>query len=97
MKKLVSLIMLALLSQSAWAVEKTVTLSIKNMTCAMCPITVKKSLQKVKGVNNVVVSFKQKTATVTYEDEITSEKALISAPTNVGYPASIKKSNEVKK
>ena len=29
---------------------RTVVLDVQNMTCALCPITVKKSLQQVPGV-----------------------------------------------
>lgn len=69
MKKLFSIIFLSALSLSVWAAEQTVTLDVKNMTCAMCPITIKKLLQKVKGVNEVLVSFKEKTTTVMYSDD----------------------------
>ena len=51
MKKLSALIALAAaLSAPAWAATKTVTLSVPGMTCAACPITVKKALTKVDGV-----------------------------------------------
>ena len=47
MKKLSALIALAAaLSAPAWAATKTVTLSVPGMTCAACPITVKKALTK---------------------------------------------------
>ncbi|EKH5750464.1 cation transporter, partial [Pseudomonas aeruginosa] len=50
MKKLATLIALAAaLSTPAWAATKTVTLSVPGMTCAACPITVKKALTKVDG------------------------------------------------
>ena len=29
---------------------RTVTLDVKNMTCAVCPITVRKALEKAPGV-----------------------------------------------
>ena len=51
MKKLVALLALTVaLSAPAWAATKTVTLSVPSMTCATCPITVKKALTKVEGV-----------------------------------------------
>jgi mercuric ion binding protein len=31
-------------------ISETVTLDVKNMTCSICPITVKKALEKVAGV-----------------------------------------------
>jgi len=47
------------------AAPKTVTLDVKNMTCEVCPITAKKSLEKVAGVSAVKVDFGKKTAIVT--------------------------------
>jgi periplasmic mercuric ion binding protein len=44
-----SIVALMLVS-SAWASPKTVTLNVSGMTCAACPITVKKALEKVPGV-----------------------------------------------
>ena len=41
----------------ALAEQKTVTLDVTGMTCAACPITVKKALTKVDGVSSVEVSL----------------------------------------
>ena len=43
---------------------QTVTLEVKNMTCAVCPITVKKALERVPGVTDAKVDFDKKTASV---------------------------------
>ena len=75
---------------SAFAAEKTVTLAVQNMYCAACPHTVKASLQAVPGVAKVVVSFKEKTAVVTYEDEKSDVTTLTTATTNAGYPSAPK-------
>jgi len=40
----------AVISASALAASRTVTLAVQNMTCAVCPITVKKALEHVSGV-----------------------------------------------
>ena len=73
-----------LASSFAFAAEKTITLAVQHMTCAACPGTVKASLQAVPGVNNVVVSFEDKTAVVTYDDSKaavwTATTSLSSAP-----------------
>jgi len=74
----------------ALASERTVTLAVQNMYCAACPHIVKGSLQAVLGVESVAVSFRQKTATVTYDDAKTNVKALTAATTNAGYPSSPK-------
>ena len=39
---------LLILATPAWAVPKTVTLSVPTMDCPVCPITVKKALTKVR-------------------------------------------------
>ena len=79
-----------LVSSSAFAGEKTVTLAIKNMYCSACPITVKSSLEAVPGVAKAVVSYEDKTAVVTFDDAKTGVPALISATTNAGYPSALK-------
>ena len=76
-----------LTSSASFAAEKTVTLSVNNMYCADCPYIVKKSLEGVPGVAKVAVSFKDKTATVTYDDSKADLKALTTATTNAGYPS----------
>jgi mercuric ion binding protein len=76
-------------SSSAFAAEKTVTLAVQNMYCAACPHTVEASLEAVPGVK-VVVSFKEKTAVVTYDDEKSDLTALTAATTNAGYPSAPK-------
>ena len=74
-------------SSAALAAEKTVTLAVKNMYCATCPHTVKASLEAVPGVTKVAVSYKDKTATVTFDDTKTGVNALTAATTNAGYPS----------
>jgi periplasmic mercuric ion binding protein len=79
-----------LASSNAFAADQTVTLAVKNMYCAACPYTVKASLQAVPGVKQAVVSYKEKTAIVTYDDASTDVKALVAATTNAGYPSAPK-------
>jgi mercuric ion binding protein len=78
------------ISSQAFAAERTVTLTVQNMSCATCPYTVRVSLQAVPGVSRVVVSMAQKTATVTYDDTQTDVCALTAATTNAGYPSAPK-------
>jgi mercuric ion binding protein len=77
-------------SSSVLAAEKTVTLAVKNMYCAACPGTVKKSLLDVPGITNVAVSADDKTAVVTFDDSKTQVDALVKATTNAGYPSAPK-------
>ncbi len=57
------------------------------MTCATCPIVVKKALSQVDGVAKVTVSLEKKEAVVTFDDEKTSVDALTTATTNAGFPS----------
>jgi mercuric ion binding protein len=57
------------------------------MYCAACPHTVKASLEAVPGVTNVSVSYKDKTAAVTFDDTRADIAALTSATKNAGYPS----------
>ena len=77
-------------SSTALAAEKTVTLAVQNMYCAACPHTVKASLEPVPGVTKVAVSYKDKTAIVTFDDARTGVNALTTATTNAGYPSAPK-------
>lgn len=82
---------LALLAPcNAFAAERTITLAIKNMDCATCPLTVKACLQAVPGVERAAISYREKTAVVTYDDAKTDVSALIAATTNAGYPSAPK-------
>jgi periplasmic mercuric ion binding protein len=76
-----------LLVTSALASPKTVTLNVSGMTCAACPITVKKALEKVPGVSSVDVQFEKKQVLVTFDDAKTTTDALVKATTNAGYPS----------
>jgi mercuric ion binding protein len=86
-KLLASAAVALLASSSAFAAEKTVTLAVKNMYCAACPHTVRASLEAVPGVAKVAVSFKDKTAIVSYDDSKANVEALTAATTNAGYPS----------
>ena len=68
---------------------QTVTLEVKNMTCAVCPITVKKALEKVSGVTRAEVDFVKKTASVTFDPDKASPVALTKATSDAGYPSNV--------
>ena len=71
------------------AAEQSVTLAVKNMTCASCPYIVKQSLTRVDGVKTVDVSLEEKQAIVKYDDARTNVEALTAATTNYGFPSSV--------
>ena len=82
----------ALLSTNSFAGEsQSVTLDVKDMTCASCPLTVKQALKKVSGVTEVHVDFKAQSAQVKFDPEKTQPDQLAKVVTDIGYPTSVKK------
>lgn len=67
-----------------------ITLDVKGMTCAMCPITVKKVLTSLDGVKEANVTLDPPEAFVRYDPSKLSIEKLTEATTNAGYPSSLK-------
>jgi len=87
------LLFVALLATSLGALAaepQTVILDVQNMTCELCPITVKKALDKVPGVAASKIDFAKKTATVKFNPDRTNVAALVEATTNAGYPSRLR-------
>jgi len=82
--------LLAVLAPPALAAQHTVTLTVPGMTCAACPITVKKALSKVDGVDKAEVDYEKRQATVTFDDAKTDVAKLTRATADAGYPSSVK-------
>jgi mercuric ion binding protein len=79
-----------IIASPVWAAAQTITLQVPGMTCAACPITVKKSkksLTRVDGVIEARVDYDQRAATVTFDDSKTNLRALTQATTDAGYPS----------
>ena len=83
----------AVTSNLALAASRTVTLDVQNMTCAVCPITVKKALERVSGVQQVKIDYASKSATVQFDDTTATVDKLTEATKAAGYPSAIKKGN----
>jgi mercuric ion binding protein len=99
MKKLLVLALLALSAAPAItaipataqsvATEQTVTFTVDNMTCALCPVTVKAAMAGVEGVRSVEIDFEARTATVIFDPAATNADDVAAASANAGYPARI--------
>ncbi len=87
MKKMLTLTLALAFTPPLWAATRIVTLSVPGMTCATCPITVKKALSKVPGVSRTEVDLDKREAKVTFDDAKTNVKALTSATRDAGYPS----------
>ena len=81
---------LASMSSPLFAAQQTVTLDVPGMTCAACPITVKKAITRVDGVRKAEVDYDKRQAVVTYDDAKASVEQIVKATANAGYPATIK-------
>jgi len=80
-------LLIALVVPNAFAAQKQVTLTVPTMDCATCPVTIKVALMKVPGVSKAVVSYKRRTAQVTFDDAKADVAALTRATDAAGYPS----------
>jgi len=94
MKKIIVLVTLAVLVSPLMAATQTITLSVPDMNCAVCPITVKKALSKVSGVSKTDVNLDRRQAKVTFDDAKTSVDQLTRATMDAGYPSTLLESTE---
>jgi Cu+-exporting ATPase len=60
-------------------------IKIAGMTCTSCAQSIEKALTRATGVNNASVNFATETAYVEYDDEKTSEQALVKVVQDTGY------------
>jgi mercuric ion binding protein len=74
-------------SGGASAGEQSVTLEVGNLFCATCPYIVEQALAEVPGVASAQVSYREKTAVVTFDDETTTIAALTAATAAYGFPS----------
>jgi mercuric ion binding protein len=75
------------MSHPVAAAEQSATFDVEKMTCAACPITVRKAMEGIHGVKSVSVDFDAKTATAIFDPSVTSLEQIGAASTNAGYPA----------
>jgi periplasmic mercuric ion binding protein len=83
--------LLALVPLPAWAEMRTVTLTISNMVCELCVMSVERSLARVDGVTKVEVSLEKAEAVVTFDDAKTNVKALTNATGQEGFPSRLRR------
>jgi len=67
--------------------SQSATFAIENMTCALCPVTVRNAMEGVSGVKSVSIDFDNKTVTVVFDPAVTDIAAIAAASANAGYPA----------
>lgn len=69
------------------ATVSTAVLDVRQMTCPLCGVTVRKALEKSPGVLSASVDYNHKTASVRFDPDKTSPTALAQVVTRAGYPA----------
>ena len=96
MKRITTLILVLVINALAVVIafaadghDQEASFTVDKMTCATCPITVRKAMQRVDGVNEVSVDFDTKTVTVLFDSNLTDAKQIGAASTNVGFPATL--------
>ena len=83
---------LVIVALSAAAAEPArVVLDVPGMNCSLCPISVKKALDRVPGVLEAKADLATKSAEAKYDPDKVSPEALAKAVTNAGYPATVRK------
>lgn len=85
-----NLLLIALLTgplSALAATPQTVVLDVKNMTCELCPVTVKSALGKVPGVADTKIDLASMTATVKFDPDKANVAALVKATTDAGFPS----------
>ncbi|VAX08435.1 hypothetical protein MNBD_ALPHA03-909 [hydrothermal vent metagenome] len=87
---LASILLFTATSYGAVAGTVTATLQVENMTCASCPVIVRKALLSVEGVETVTVDLETKTANVTFDDSKTSLGIITNATGKAGFPSGVK-------
>ena len=86
----ITTLFLAIVTATASEADESVSFDVEKMTCATCPIAVRKAMQRVDGVKEVEVSLEGKTAVVTFDASMTTADEIGQASTDVGFPATIR-------
>lgn len=68
---------------------QTTSYTVDNMTCATCPITVKKAMSRVDGVDSIEIDIESKIATVVYDPTRAKPQDIADASTGVGFPTTV--------
>lgn len=70
---------------TAWA-EKA-CFEVQGMTCATCPLTVKGAVKRLRGIDDVMASLKDKNAVINFDPQKINAAEIKKAIDSVGYKA----------
>lgn len=86
---LIALFSIATPFSVSFAAEQSIKLSVPGMTCASCPFIVKGAISRLNGILDVQTSLEDLSATVVFEDTLTSIEDIINSTVSVGYESSV--------
>ena len=89
MKRLIMTTAALLLLTPGSAAQQNDTLSEPGMSCATCPITVKKALTQIDGVIGVKSNLAKRETTVVFDDTRVKVDVLTKATAEAGFPSSV--------
>ena len=69
---------------------RNAVLDVPGMDCSLCPITVRKALERVPGVHEARAFWLDKRAEVKYDPACVTPAALAAALADTGYPATVR-------
>ena len=81
------------LSPATPASFQQAVLAVEGMTCATCPVTVRKALRRVEGVYSAEATLEPPQAVVRFDPAKVSIEKLTRATTDVGFPSKQKPSS----
>ena len=90
MSRLKLLLLLPFVLRAFAGEPKHAVLDVPSMFCSLCPITVRKALERVPGVLEAKADLATKRAEATYDPDKTSPEALAKAVSDAGFPAMVK-------
>ncbi|WP_456392688.1 heavy-metal-associated domain-containing protein [Nitratifractor sp.] len=86
MKKILGIVLILSLGLGA---EKIAVIEIQGMTCPLCTVAIKRSLQKTPGVFKAKVKLNTRRATVRFQDDLDTSKLLEAIRAAGGYEGKI--------
>ena len=91
MVTLLKAVLLFAVAMSAFAAEpKMAQLEVSGMSCSLCPLTVRKALERVPGVLDAKADLATHSAQVRYDPDKVSAEALAKAVSDAGFPTKVK-------
>lgn len=87
MKSIGLFAILLMFAGSAMAKDSTSEIKVSGMTCGACAVSVKRGLEKTKGVKAADVSVEKGQVTVVYDDSQVNEQQLRDAINKTGFKA----------